>query len=94
MLLPPGRHGALQPGDGFTYTAHYVPGFVSAKVGAAVGGEVLEWSESVAFGLVRGAHIFRVQQSRPKRWGLLPGRTATQVILSQEVAGALPQRQL
>ena len=32
VLLPPGRHGKLQAGDGFTYTAKYVPGFVSAKV--------------------------------------------------------------
>ena len=32
VLLPPGRHGKLQAGDGFTYTAQYVPGFVSAKV--------------------------------------------------------------
>lgn len=36
VLLPPGNHGALQAGDGFTYTAKYVPGFVSAKVGTPV----------------------------------------------------------
>ena len=51
---------------------------------------MLEWTESVALGLVRGAHIFRVTQQRPRRWGLLPGRTQTQVTLSQEVAGAPP----
>ena len=51
---------------------------------------MLEWTESVALGLVRGAHIFRVTQQRPRRWGLLPGRTQTQVTLSQEVAGASP----
>ena len=53
-------------------------------------GEVLEWTESVALGLVRGAHIFRVTQQRPRRWGLLPGRAQTQVTLSQEVAGGAP----
>ncbi len=54
-----------------------------------VDGEVLEWSENVAFGLVRGAHIFRVHQQRPqRRWGILPGRAQTQVLLSLEVAGA------
>ena len=54
-----------------------------------VDGEVLEWSENVAFGLVRGAHIFRVHQQRPqRRWGILPGRVQTQVLLSLEVAGA------
>ena len=62
----------------------------AAQVGAAVEGQVLEWTESVALGLVRGAHIFRVTQQRPRRFGLLPGRTQTQVTLSQEVAGAPP----
>ena len=52
---------------------------------------MLEWTESVALGLVRGAHIFPRHPAAPAaRWGLLPGRTQTQVTLSQEVAGASP----
>jgi len=122
VVLPPGRPGALQPGDGFTYTAKFVPGFVSAKVGAAVDGQararpgrprarsgaactpagarlvpcaaqVLEWSDQVAFGLVKGAHIFRVEPQRRRRMlGLLSGPSQTRVFLSQEVAGARPPR--
>jgi len=50
---------------------------------------VLEWSDQVAFGLVKGAHIFRVEPQRRRRMlGLLSGPSQTRVFLSQEVAGA------
>lgn len=56
--------------------------------------QVLEWQDQVAFGLVKGAHIFRVVPQRRRRLlGLLPGPAETRVSLSQEIAGAPAQLQ-
>ncbi len=61
VVLPPGRPGALQPGDGFTYTAKFVPGFVSAKVGAAVDGQARRPAWAPARAVCSGAHAGRSQ---------------------------------